>query len=205
MDATAVQALIAVNVPHPRDGLLVHQQGLDLSIAIEKLAELRKSDRQRVRAERSGKPPTPSVAIAVREPQTPETPRVAESQLIVDSGKAHAKMRVPDNWARCRDQHEVSRHAEVDVEHRIGVELPDDALAMPPNLLDPLSNQHALQGPRSVLDHVASKQSHGLHDRAPQPRVESSHDRLNLWKFGHFFMVAPRKQAIGFDLSINLR
>lgn len=193
INAGLEQRLVGVDVAHPADELLVHEERLDHRPALAKhRPELRQLNGQRIRTQR---------ANTLRQFLAPLDPSEMPDIVVNKQSFVEFKQR-PGIRARGRIEQQLTRHAQMNRERAV-VQIEHDELAVPPNPANRLPAKPARQL-REILLHHELREKFGAHNPpAWKPRRKRSHDGFNFGKLRQVFFCTTRPPSGGYHKSMR--
>jgi hypothetical protein len=206
MDASPVQGLIAVNVAHAAEWVLIQQQGFDLPTAGDQLSPLGQRDPQRIGRYRRNPPTDPTfclIRISVYQPHSSEPPRVAEAQFHRLAAESNPQVRMLGRRLVRRSDDKPSGHAQVDNQGPAAAEADSYLLAGAGDPLNPTASKRIIAWHVGAMGNARLDQAHRINHPPGQSTLKTTRNRFYFRKFRHDAVLyhgdqaAPRRDGTG--------
>ena len=193
VDAGREESFVAIDVSHPREDVLVHEQGLDLAIALHDSAKPRPIDLQDVIL-CNGQRPADVTLGPVKKPDTPKATDVAKTQLRIGVLQIDNEMGVGRGRIATWENGELSGHSEMDAALQPAGQGQFDSFPGAFDGADGASRQELLRGSWGAVKDVATGEAHATEADALQFSAENADDVFDFGEFGHVFSPRGLKQ-----------
>lgn len=164
VNAGAMQGLVAVDVSQAADGVLIHEQGLDLPPTGEYLLQDRHADGEGVWAERTERIGT-CVGARIQEPDSAEAARITEAEFAAGVREAQPQVRMFGRRDLALLDGYAPGHAEVDDEAGAVIQPEREALALSLDTDEASAGEGVLNGPSTRTNEVGAMEGDRLDSR----------------------------------------